>query len=196
MTALAEKMKSAGVDTIGSRLTANACDAIRNDADESVVNIWNAVGRSFGYEFIRGLMADMKQDRVPPASPVNAVATSYREQSQASVSSAWPPARAFPITVETFKPLAKPYQPHVIPKERIEKRSELRKAVEKYFTSGGTPWLKVGWHELVAYARDGNESAALLAAGPASVPNDGRDVEAVLGRKAAEKILEKVRGQS
>jgi hypothetical protein len=98
----------------------------------------------------------------------------------------------------SLKPIkdAAPYRPRVIAPERLEKRREVKQIVRsKYMNSGGIAWSDVGWHELKATLRDGSEAAALLADGPAHVPNDGRTVGAVLGIKRVDEIIAEVRSR-
>jgi hypothetical protein len=83
----------------------------------------------------------------------------------------------------------------VIPPERLEKRRELQHIVRsKYKNSSDVAWSDVGWHELNSLKRDGAEATALLAAGPAHVPNDGRTAGQVLGVKQIDQIIAGVRG--
>lgn len=87
-----------------------------------------------------------------------------------------------------------PYRARAPSPERIERRQMLRELVRsKYKTSAGVAWSDVGWHELPALTRDGEEATALLEAGPAIVPNDGRTVGQVLGIKKTEQIIEAIR---
>lgn len=172
MNAMAEKLKDAGVDTIGARLTAACIEAIRQSPDSSV-EAWRQVGYAFGHEFVRGLMNDMqrnapqKEQRSPP-TPL----------SRDNHSIAGPA----------------PYKPRVIPPERLEKHRKLQHIVRsKYKNSGDVPWSDVGWHELAGLRRDGKEADALLSAGPANVPNDGRSVGDVLGVKRTDEIVGAVR---
>lgn len=167
MSALAEKLTSAGVDTIGAKLTTACIQALRKHPGD-VVAAWRQVGTEFGHEFMRNLMIDMagkkesfpKTMLSPPAPP--------RPQSE--------------------------YRPRVISTERVEARRKLREIVRsKFKNSAGVAWSDVGWHELPALARDGGEAAALLAAGPAHTPNDGRSVGAVLGIKQVDQIIAAVR---
>jgi hypothetical protein len=169
MTAFAEKLQAAGVDTIGAKLTASCAEGIRQHP-ESVVDAWRFAGAAFGHEFTRGLMIDMQNSRSvtdEPSSPPTPLSRGNH-------------AMAAPA----------PYKPRVIPPERLEKRRELRELVRsKYMNSGGIAWSDVGWHELTLLRRDGKEAAALLDAGPASVPNDGRSVGDVLGIKRVDEIV-------
>jgi hypothetical protein len=170
MNALTEKMKDAGVDTIGARLTTACVDAIRKHPD-SVADAWRYVGAAFGHEFIRNLMTDMQ--RHAPA----------KEATMPLITRAFP---AFGAST--------PYKPRVFPPERLEKRRELEHTIRsKYKNSGGVSWSDVGWHELAGLKRDGNEAAALLNAGPANVPNDGRSVNDVLGTEKINEIIAQVR---
>lgn len=164
MTAMAEKLKDAGVDTIGAALTAACIEGLRQHPD-SVIEAWHYAGSVFGHEFVRGLMRDMQG-----SSPVKSVPSNH------SVAG------------------SKAYQPRVIPPERLERRRELQRIISsKYKNSANIAWSDVGWHELSALKRDGLEAAALLAAGPATVPNDGRSVGDVLGIKRTDEIIEQLR---
>lgn len=172
MSAMAEKLKEAGVDTVGARLTAACTEAIRQHPD-SVIDAWRFVGAAFGHEFVRGLMNDMqrnapqKEQRSPP-TPL----------SRDNHSIGGP----------------KPYTPRVIPQERLEKRRELQQVIRsKYKNSGGISWSDVGWHELHGLKRDGVEAMALIEAGPANVPNNGATVGDVLGAKRIDEIIKSVR---
>lgn len=173
MNAFAEKMKDAGVDTIGARLTTACTEAIRRHPD-SVVDAWRYVGATFGHEFVRGLMNDMQR-----ISPVQAPQSS-------------PPTPLSKGNHAMANPA--PYKPRVIPQERLEKRRELQQIVRsKYQNSGGIAWSDVGWHELRLLQRDGGEAAALLAASPGDIPNDGRTVGNVLGIKKTDEIIAQFR---
>jgi hypothetical protein len=169
MNVMAEKLKEAGVDTVGARLTTACIEALRRHPDSSV-DAWRYVWSVFGHEFIRGLMHDM-QNKEPAAQEIKSPPTPLSRGNH---------AMANPV----------PYKPRVIPPERLEKRRELRELVRsKYMNSGGIAWSDVGWHELTLLRRDGKEAAALLDAGPASVPNDGRSVGDVLGIKRVDEIV-------
>lgn len=183
MTILAEKLKEAGADTIGAQLTAACTQAARlhpNDPEAA----WRSVGISFGHAFIRGIMTDMS----PAPGP-------ERQLSARSID--WKPMDMGLANASVRfdrAPVIKPYQPKVIAPERLEKRRELRNIVRsKYKNSGDVAWSDVGWHELHALKRDGVEAQALLADGPANVPNDGRSVGDVLGVKRIDEIIKRVR---
>lgn len=171
MNAMAEKLKEAGVDTVGAKLTAMCTEAIRRHPD-SVVDAWRFVGASFGHEFVRGLMNDMQRN-LP-----------QKEQKS-------PPT---PLSRDNHSLGGATYKPRVIPPERLEKRRELRQIIRsKYKNSGDVAWSDVGWHELNGLKRDGTEAMALLKAGPANVPNDGRSVGDVLGIQRVDEIIGAVR---
>lgn len=172
MTALAEKMKDAGVDTLGARLTLACTEAIRRHP-HSAVDAWRMVGATFGLEFVRGLMSDMQRPSAPKDQPPP-LPIEYQNQAAASSSVS--------------------YKPRLIPPERLEKRRELQQIIRsKYRNSSDVAWSDVGWHELNSLKRDGAEAVALLAAGPAHVPNDGRSVGDVLGVKKVDEIIAQVR---
>lgn len=172
MSAMAEKMRAAGVDTIGARLTAACTEAIRRHPD-SVVDAWRYAGATFGHEFVRAIMSDMQKS-----------APQKEQRSPATPLSSGNHAMASPA----------PYKPRVIPPERLEKRRELQQFVRsKYKNSGGICWSDVGWHELTLLKRDGKEAEALLAACGSQVPNDGRTVGDVLGIKKVDEIIEQAR---
>jgi hypothetical protein len=59
MTAFAEKLKAAGVDTIGAKLTAAVSDGLRKHPNNPV-DAWTYAGFIFGHVFTQGLMMDMK----------------------------------------------------------------------------------------------------------------------------------------
>lgn len=173
MSAMAEKLKDAGADTVGAQLTAACIEAIRRHP-ESAEEAWRLVGVAFGHEFIRGLMSDMR------------VTAPQREQSSPP-----PPFSRDNHAMAT----PTPYRPRVIPPERLEKRRELQQIVRsKYKNSGNVPWSEVGWHELPGMRRDGKEADALLAAGPANAPNTGCSVGEVLGVKRTDEIIAGIRG--
>jgi hypothetical protein len=190
MTALAEKLKEAGADTIGAQLTTACIEGLRrhpNNARAAWDHAFNVVGR----QFLIGLMADMdpkpsptdqlireSQSKPLPTNPLYKVAFGGRGSG---------------MTVADPNP-PKPYTPRVIPQERLEKRRELQKIIRsKYKNSAGVSWSEVSWHELVALGRDGKEAAALLAACSGDVPNDGRTVGEVLGIKKVDEIIAAVR---
>jgi len=168
MNAMSEKLEDAGVDTIGARLTAACIEGIRRHPGSSM-DAWGHAFSIFGYQFVSGLMNDMQ-----PSAP--------------QIEKRSPPAHALGV------PAPKPYQPRVIPQERLEKRRELRQIVRsKYVNSGGIAWSDVSWHELSGLKRDGTEAIALLEAGPQNIPNDGRSVGDVLGIKRTDEIIAQVR---
>ena len=172
MSAFSEKLKDAGVDTVGARLTTACIEAIRKYPD-SVVHAWLYVGDAFGHEFVRGLMRDMQGN--VPAKESSSPPPSFRHENNAVAA-------------------PKPYKPQVIPPERLEKRRQLRQLVRsKYRNSGDVPWSDVGWHELHGLKRDGGEAEALLKAGPANMPNDGRTVGDVLGIQKTDEIIAAIR---
>jgi hypothetical protein len=168
VNAMAEKLKEAGVDTIGARLTAACTEAIRQYPG-SIAEAWRFVGVTFGHEFVRGLMKDMQRN-------------------EPQIEQTSPPVHAIGV------PEQKPHQTRVIPPERLEKRRELRQVIRsKYKNSGDIAWSDVGWHELHGLKRDGVEARALLDAAPGNVPNDGRSVGEVLGVKRVDEIIGAVR---
>lgn len=172
MNAFSEKLKDAGVDTVGARLTAACVEAIRRHPD-SAVDAWRFAGASFGHEFVRGLMNDMQRN-----------APQIEQKSPSTPLSRGNHAMANPA----------PYKPRVIPPERLEKRRELRQVIRsKFKNSGDVPWSDVGWHELNGLKRDGKEAIALLEAGPQNVPNTGMTVGDVLGIKKTDEIIAQVR---
>lgn len=180
MNAFAEKLKDAGADTIGAQLTVACTQAARlcpNDPEAA----WRSVGMSFGHAFIRGIMADMSPAPRPESSP----GVDWKPMDIGLANASIKFDRA---------PEIKPYQPKVIAQERLEKRRELRNIVRsKYKNSGDIAWSDVGWHELHGLKRDGAEAQALLAEGPANVPNDGRSVGDVLGVKRIDEIIKRAR---
>lgn len=168
MSLLAEKMKQAGVDTIGAKLTQACIEALRR-GPRNPVTAWLRAGELFGHEFVLGLIADMG----PNGAPAKPLARTYEQQQIAA---------------------KLPYRPRVASPERLERRRNLQEIVRsKYKNSGGIAWSDVGWNELPLLQRDGKEAAALLAAGPAHVPNDGRTVGQVLGVKQIDQIIATVR---
>lgn len=58
MTALAEKLKTAGADTVGARVTTTCIEALRLYPD-NVVKAWAHVGTALGYDLLRVLAKDM-----------------------------------------------------------------------------------------------------------------------------------------
>jgi hypothetical protein len=186
MSDLAEKMKDAGVDTIGAQLTAICVEAIRRHP-HSVVDAWRWSGETYGHQFIRKLMSDM-QGNAPTSKAFDKIAAGLNE--------ALDIARGFTEPSRLPVPTPKPYQPRVIPQERLEKRRELRQIVRsKYMNSGGISWSDVSWHELSGLKRDGAEAEALLAACASQVPNDGRTVGEVLGIKRTNEIIAAMRNK-
>lgn len=172
MNAMAEKLKEAGVDTVGARLTAACIEAIRKHPD-SVVDAWRSVGPLFGHEFLSGIMNDMQRN-TPPKEQRSPPTPLSRDNHPVGVAAA--------------------YQPRVIPPERLEKRRELQQVIRsKYKNSGGIAWSEVGWHELHGLKRDGAEAKALLEAGPANAPNNGTTVGEVLGVQRVDEIIKSVR---
>lgn len=170
MTAFAEKLKEAGADTLGAQLITVLTDGVRRHPD-SVVDAWRHAGAIFGYELARKIMKDMGhmqgKEKKSPSTPLSS-ATQY------------------------IAPKSR-----VIPKERIEQRRKLQEIIRsKYRNSGGIPWSDVGWHELNGLKRDGKEAKALLAAGPANVPNVGKTVGEVLGVAHIDEIIAAVRKEA
>lgn len=173
MSALAEKLKSAGVDTVGARLVAECTQAIRVYQDPW--KAWQHVGSVFGHDFIRSLMGDMQ----------NVPGTAAREASQNSA----PVASSNPapdVSISPYKPRA--------PDPKVA--DIVRRARSKYFNSGGIAWSDVSLVELTALKRDGGEAEALLNACPHDTPNDGRTLGDVLGIKMVDQIIAQVRAKS
>lgn len=174
MNALSEKMKDAGVDTLGARLTTVCVEAVRQYPG-SIAEAWRFVGAAFGHEFIRGLMNDMQRNTPAPAQEPKSPPTPLSKGNHSMASPA-------------------PYKPRVIPAERLEKRRQLQQIVKsKYKNSGDVPWSDVGCHEALGLMRDGREVEALLAACPSDLPNDGRTFGDVLGAKRVDEIIAQVR---
>ena len=156
MTALAEKLKRAGADTVGARVTTLCVEALRLHPD-NLIKAWSHVGSSLGYDLLRDLAKDMGLPNIPDHQPL-------------------------------------PFRPRIVPPERLERRQNLREVIRsKYKNGAGIAWSDIGWHELPALTRDGKEAAALLKAGPASIPNDGRTVGQVLGVKRTDQIIKSLR---
>jgi hypothetical protein len=189
MNALAEKMKAAGVDTVGARLTTACTEALRKYPD-SAVEAWRYVGAVFGHEFVRGLMDDMKG---PPVKPSLDQEVRIEPGELPTMSEYLARCEVNRTSNAAF---SQPYKPRVIPPERLEKRRELQRIIRsKYKNSGDVAWSDVGWHELQGLKRDGAEARALLEAAPASVPNDGRSVGDVLGVKRVDEIIGQIRSR-
>lgn len=175
MTALAEKLKDAGADTVGAQLTTVCIDGLRLWPG-CPKNAWDHAFNAFGRQFVTAIMADM-------GTISHAQEKSLRVPGEPVV---LPPR-------EMLGP--KPYTPRVIPPERLEKRRDLQQVVRsKYKNSAGVSWSEVGWHELVALSRDGKEARALMEAGPAMVPNNGCTVGQVLGVDRTDVIIANLRG--
>lgn len=58
MTALAEKLRNAGIDTVGARVTSICVKALRLYPDNPI-KAWSHVGSSYGYDLLRSLAKDM-----------------------------------------------------------------------------------------------------------------------------------------
>lgn len=175
MTALAEKMEKAGVDTLGAKLTTACIEGLRHWPNNPRM-AWDYAFKEIGREFVMGLMADMAPTAASPAAPISE-----------------PPGRWITGT-ELMAAGSQVDKPRVIPPERLEKRRQLQQVVRsKYRNSADVPWSDVGWHELYGLKRDGAEATALLAAGPANVPNDGRRVGDVLSVQTVDAIIKAVR---
>lgn len=154
MSALAEKLKAAGADTVGARITCLGVEGLRLYHGR-IGAVWAYIGAAYGYDLIAELAKDMKLPELKPAQVSGARGASPQD---------------------------------------ISVRKKLQELVRsKYKNSTGIAWSEVGWHELRAMARDGSEASALLDAGPANVPNDGRTVGQVLGVKTVDKIIEMAR---
>ena len=185
MTALAEKLKEAGADTTGAKFTAICTDALRRHPD-NLGAAWADVGASFGLGFLRGLQSDMRAHEPAAVPKFKAAYGGSARNSMGAIS------KVNPIWLQPEEP--KPYQPRVIPQARIERRQQLQEVVRsKFKNSANVAWSDVGWHELSAMSRDGVEARALLNAGPAAVPNDGRKVGDVLGVKKIDEIVGNIR---
>lgn len=174
MSALAEKMKAAGIDTTGSQLSAACFEAIRRHP-ESAVDAWRYVGEVFGHEFVRQRMKDMRgsEPKREPRSPS--------------------PQPSPPIVSP------KPYTPRFIAPERLEQRHKLQEVVRsKYKNSGGINWSDVPWNELRMMKRDGKEAEALLAACQAQVPTNDWNltVGQVLSVTRVDEIIADVRARA
>lgn len=179
MTVIAEKLRAAGADTVGAQLTTACVDAIRSHPD-NVEAAWRQVGAVFGYDLIKSLMRDMTPDT--------------KKGFGSQFASGEKKIQSAPVKIGETQYTAFEYKPRVIPAERLEKRRQLRELVRsKFKNSNGVSWSDVGWHELTALQRDGAEAKALLEAGPANVPNDGRTVGDVLGVKRTDEIIGKFR---
>lgn len=186
MTALAEKLRDAGADTIGARFT-DVCTRAARLHPDNIDAAWRAVGSEFGHAFIRQIIADMNH----PCKPDGETGRLSTEAIE------WKPSEitARPMVSFNRPPVVKPYQPRVLAPERVERRKVLQEIVRsKFKNSAGVAWSDVSWHELSALDRDGNEAKALLMAAPGHVPNDGRTVGQVLGVAMVDKIIQEARG--
>lgn len=179
MNALAEKMKDAGVDTIGARLTATCVEAIRRHP-ENVTDAWRFVGATFGHEFIRGIMADMQpkgQTIEPQFHPA--------------------PSSPSPRNNTIASPAPAPYKPRVIPPERLEKRRELQQIVRIQFgykLGDGTDIAQLGVHELDVVDRDGAMVRAVKARiGVLTNEDRFKKVYEVMTQKQFNEVLDQVR---
>jgi hypothetical protein len=183
VTALAEKLKDAGADTVGAQLTTACVEGLRLYPNNPRA-AWDYAFNAFGRQFVAKIMNDM----APAKSP-----TEEFVRSAQSLPLAMPPRELLaPVPMRELQ-APKPYAPRIIQPERLEKRRKLQETVRsKYKNSAGVAWTDVSWHELIAMGRDGKEAAALLAACQ-SVPNDGRTVGDVLGVKKVDEIIAAVR---
>lgn len=192
---LAEKLKDAGVDTIGAQLTAVCTEAIRQHPD-SVIDAWRYVGAVFGHEFVRGLMSDMqpKVQTVEPKKAFDKISAGLSEALDIARGTAEPSKFHVPTPKPDKRFLAPPSASHVITHERLKKRREIGQLVRsKYMNSGGIAWSDVGIHESHGLIRDGKEAAALLQACGPNVPNDGSTYGDILGSKRVDEIIAQVR---
>ncbi len=111
---------------------------------------------------------------------------------------------AFDMEVDDTGPIPKAKlkkKPTIITKEELERRRQeeaerkkrISELVLRYSTSFGTPWGELGWHELPSMGRDGEIAKAIVAAGPAHVPNDGRRVYDVITKNRLHGIIDQAR---
>jgi hypothetical protein len=186
MTALAEKMKSAGVDTIGAKLTAACIEGLRRHPGNEKA-AWGYAFEAFGREFVSGVMNDM---RGTPMPSVKALVDDLASDLRASGC----PLEVPDVRARPTPPSEKPYTPRIIAPQRLAERRRLAEVVRsKYKNSGGIAWSEVGWHELPLLKRDGAEAAALWNACSGEIPNDGRTVGDVLGIKKTDEIIAALR---
>lgn len=75
MTALAEKLQSAGIDTLGARITNICIEGLRLYPD-NLRSAWAHVGSSYGYDMLRALAKDMGLPEIPAGTLQPAYRTS------------------------------------------------------------------------------------------------------------------------
>lgn len=177
MNAMTEKLREAGADTVGARLTTACIEAVRRHP-ENIVDAWRFVGATFGHEFIRGIMADMqpKGQTIEPQ---------------------FHPAPSSPLPRNNTISSPAPYKPRVITLERLEKRRELQRIVQikfGYKTSDGTDWAQIGAHELDGMDRDGAMARAVKARiGILTNEDRFRTVGDLMTAKQFEEVADQVR---
>ena len=173
MTAFAKKMKEAGVDTFSAQFYNMAVDALRKNSDAR--KAWDILGDKFGYEY----MVRVKRDMSGTTETANGTTANNPRKPTPSIE--------------------KPYRPRVIAPETIDRRRKLREAtrkiLSKYRCYDGRSYSEVGIHESGGMERQGREMAALRAALPAYVPNDGRTFGDVLTTAQIDAIIEDVRSK-
>lgn len=169
MTMFAEKLKDAGADTIGSRLTVAVTAAIRAQPQANPESVWRAIGVTFGHDFVNSVMADM--GFYPPEPRDDATHSEHFG------------ALARPISF-------RPHKPRMVAPAPVERRAKLAEVVRsKFKTSAGISWSDITPQAGIAMERDAKENAILRAALPAALPNDGRTYGQILGVAQVDKLL-------
>lgn len=175
MTAIAEKLKAAGVDTFEARFAVLAIEALRAHPD-NIEAAWRLIGERFGHQYLRERAKDM---RGPKKEAFERLAEAARE--------------AVSVARGETQPLntPKPYVSRVVSLKKTAARREklFERVRSKFKCHDGRYWSEVGWHELAGMTRQGAEARALLAAGPANVPNDERTIADVIGVTKIDQII-------
>lgn len=148
MTAIGDKLKDAGVDTLGAKITTLVIEGIRFYPN-SVVDVWRFVGERVGYDLIRIVMKDMGVDRRgPEKSPMSPLGND-----------------AQPVGGGPKKSLDD-YRRERERREKEKAERDKRKArvivMFKSKTYDGRDWAEVGAHELPGMARQGGIARELI----------------------------------
>ena len=132
MTLLSDKLKAAGIDTFESKFAKLAFEALQHHPD-SVIDAWRYLGVTFGHEYMRERLKDMRgaapeKEKHSPRTPLSHP----------------------PIVTPTRKPIS--------PQQKAAIDKIINKAVDivKFGcnTSDGRDWARVHPYEFAAMKRD------------------------------------------
>ncbi len=137
MGVFADKLNEKGYDTFKAEFTAKAIAALQR-YPHSVVDAWRSLGEQWGFEFMRGLMADMRG----PAKEDKSVRTPLMNEA--------PFVAAAPKKVLPYQP-----RPKRVPLPRHEAIKKLQSIIFGYKLVDGRDIGELGVHQMDAHIRDG-----------------------------------------